>query len=84
MKLEHLITFFSNNPSARLLRAQHAPYIIDFLNQHFKKDGNLTSLHSVLQQQLNLYLDDLHETEPETLREQADSYLNTWSTGEGR
>lgn len=84
MKLERLITFFSSNPSAKLLRAQHAPYIIDFLHQHFKKEGHLTSLHSVLQQQLSLYLENLHETEPEVLRERADSYLNAWSTGESR
>lgn len=84
MKLEHLITFFSTNPSAKLLRAQHAPYIVDFLHQHFKRAGNLTSLHSVLQQQLNHYLEGLHETEPEILRERADTYLNAWSTGESR
>lgn len=84
MKLERLITFFSTNPSAKLLRAQHAPYIIDFLHQHFKQAGQLTSLHSVLQQQLSLYLENLHETEPEILRERADSYLNAWSTGESR
>lgn len=84
MKLDRLITFFSSNPSAKLLRAQYAPYVIDFLYCHFKEGGQLTSLHSVIQQQLTLYLDNLHETEPEVLRERADSYLNAWSTGECR
>jgi hypothetical protein len=84
VKLERLITFFSSNPSAKLLRAQHAPYVIDFLYLHFKKEGHLTSLHSVLQQHLSSYLENLHETEPEILRDRADAYLNAWSTGESR
>ncbi len=84
MKRERLITFFANNPSAKLLRAQYAPFIVDFLYQHFKTDGNLSTLHSVLQQQLSSYLESLHETEPDALRDQAETYLNAWSTGECR
>lgn len=84
MKLDRLITFFSSNPSAKLLRSPHAPYIVHFLHLHFKDRGALASLHSELQQQLSRYLDELHETEPEVLRERADAYLNAWSTGETR
>lgn len=84
MELDRLITFFSTNPSAKLLRANQAAYIIYFLNQHFKVAGNLTSPHSELQQNLKGFLEQVHETEPEILRDQADSYLNQWSTGETR
>lgn len=84
MKLDRLITFFSSNPSAKLLRAQYAPYIINFLHQHFKAEGNLSSLHSVLQQKLSTYLETLHETEPEVLLDRSETYLNAWSTGESR
>lgn len=84
MKLDQLITFFATNPSAKLLRSQHAPYVIHFLHLNFKADANLTSLHSSLQQRLTQYLDELHEAEPDVLRERADSYLNSWSTGETR
>lgn len=84
MNLDRLITFFANNPSARLLRAQHAPYIVHFLHQHFKKQGNLTSLHAALQLQLGQYLESLHETDPDVLREQPEAYLNAWSTGDTR
>ncbi len=84
VKLDRLITFFATNPSAKLLRAQHAPYIVDFLHQHFKAAGNLASLHSVVQQSLAAYLETLHETEPEVLRDRAEAYLNQWSTGETR
>lgn len=84
MKLDRLITFFSINPSAKLLRAQHAPYIIDFLHQYFKAHGNLSVLHSVLHQQLAVYLETLHESEPDALRDRAEIYLSAWSTGESR
>src|SRR5690606_9444866 len=84
LKLERLRTVFENNPSAKLLRAQHAPYIVDFLHQHFKAEGNLATLHTVLQQRLADYLERIHETEPDVLRERADAYLNSWATGETR
>jgi hypothetical protein len=84
VKLERLITFFSSNPSAKLLRAQNAAYIIYFLHQHFKVAGNIATLHSTLQQQLTHYLHELHEVEPEVLCDRPEIYLNAWSTGETR
>lgn len=71
MKLETLITFFSTNPSAKLLRSNNAAHIIYFLNQPFKVDGNLTTPHSQLQQRLDQYLDRVHEAEPDVLRDSA-------------
>ncbi|WP_417379104.1 DUF3375 family protein [Gimesia sp.] len=84
MDLDHLITFFSTNPSAKLLRATHAAYVIYFLNQHFKVESNLATPHSMLVQSLKSYLEQIHETEPELMRDQADVYLAQWSTGETR
>lgn len=84
MQLDRLITFFATNPSAKLLRSPNAAYIVHFLHQHFKTGANLTTQHSELQQRLTTYLDELHQTEPDVLRERADAYLNAWSTGETR
>ena len=84
VQLERLITFFSTNPSAKLLRSTYAPQVICFLNQHFKTDGHLSTPHSELVQVLNRYLEQLHATEPEILRERAEAYLTQWSTGETR
>jgi hypothetical protein len=84
VNLERLITFFGSNPSARLLRSPHAAYIVDFLYGHFKREGNLATPHTVLHQRLTEYLDRIHETQPDVLRERADAYLNDWSTGETR
>ena len=46
--------------------------------------GHLATPHSILQQQLNQYLDRMHETSPEVLRERPEAYLTQWSTGDSR
>lgn len=84
VKLDQLITFFSTSPSAKLLRSPNSAYIIHFLHRHFKADGNLALLHSVLLQHLSLYLDELHEQEPDVLPQSPDAYLNAWSAGDTR
>lgn len=84
MKLDRLITFFSTSPAAKLLRADHAPYVIFFLHQHFKINGNISTGHSELASRLNAFLEDLHETEPDVLKDRAESYLTHWSTGDSR
>lgn len=84
MKLDRLISFFSTNPSAKLLASPHSPYVIFFLNRHFKSDGNLATPQSILQQQLNEFLEQVHETEPDILRDRAEAYLTRWSTGDTR
>ncbi len=84
VQLDRLISFFTSNPSAKLLRATHAPQVIYFLYRHFKEAGTLTTPHSELVQVLNQYLEQLHETEPNILRERAENYLTQWSTGETR
>lgn len=82
--LVRLITFFSSSPAAKLLRADHAPYVIYFLHQHFKVNGNLATEHSVFASRLAAFLEDVHVTEPEVLKDRAESYLTYWSTGDSR
>lgn len=84
MNLDRLVTFFTTNPSARLLRATHAAYIVHFLHQHFKADGNLATPHGELREALARYLDHLHETHPEALERDAETYLQQWATGDTR
>ena len=84
MKLDSLITFFATNPSVKLLRSPHAAYIIHFLHGQFKSGREPAKLHSVLLQGLTDYLSELHESEPEVLRERPETYLTGWSTGETR
>jgi len=84
VELNSLITFFSTNPSAKLLSSPHAAYIVYFLHQHFKVDGNLSTPQSELQEQLNQFLETVHESNPSILRDRIETYLNHWSTGETR
>lgn len=84
MNLERLKAFFSANPSAKLLRAKHAAYIIDFLYQHFKVAGNLATPHSRLLSQLADYLDRLHVVHADVLSDRPEIYLTNWSTGDTR
>ena len=84
MKLEGLVTFFSTNPSAKLLSSRHAAYVVYFLHQQFKTDAKLAIPQSVLLGKLNQFLDQIHETEPEILQDRAETYLTKWSVGETR
>ena len=84
MKLDRLISFFSTNPSAKLLGSPHSAYVIFFLHQHFKTEENLATPQSILQQQLNQFLEQVHKTEPDVLRDRAETYLTHWSTGNTR
>ena len=84
MKLERLILFFSSDPSAKLLKADSAPYVIYFLNQTYKVESNLSLPQSDLQSRLTRFLENLHETEPDVLCDVAQNYLTKWSTGDTR
>ncbi len=84
MKLEHLISFFTLNPSAKLLRSPHAAYVVFFLHEHFKVAGNLATPHGDLQLQLEQFLERVHESSAEVLRDRADTYLTQWSCGDTR
>jgi hypothetical protein len=84
LKLESLITFFSSSPSAKLLRAQNAPFIIYFLNVAFKVDGSLTLSHTSLQHRLRQFQEEIRTEHPDVLIDDASNYLTQWSTGDSR
>ncbi|MCA9041347.1 MAG: DUF3375 family protein [Planctomycetaceae bacterium] len=82
MNREQLITFFSSNPAAKLFRSTNAAYILDFLHTNFKVQEKISIPHTELQHALTFYLEDLHLSEPEILRDTADTYLNQWASSE--
>jgi Protein of unknown function (DUF3375) len=84
MQLEWLVTYFANSPVIRLLRADHAPYILDFLHQEFKLHGAVSRSQSELLSALRQYQEQIHETQPELMASPAEHYLTAWSTGESR
>ncbi len=63
----------------RLLRAEHAMFIVDFLNRTFKQTGVLEIGHEDLRQLLLIYIEQTQECYPSELSGNADRYLISWS-----
>jgi hypothetical protein len=84
MHLAELRTFFETSPAIKLLRSQNAPFIIDFLEQQFKRAGRLSVPHSELHTTLITYREDIHKSYPDALRERPEVYLTTWCAAEAR
>ena len=68
----------------KLMRSQHAAYIIYFLFRQFKSSGSITWPHSRLLQQLAEYLEAVHCADPEVLTDRLETYLTAWSSGDTR
>jgi len=79
MQVDKLSTFFESSPIIRLLKSDHAPYVIDFLYQNFKTAGAISLGQTELRTCLILYQEELHAASPEKLVGTADTYLRTWS-----
>lgn len=84
MQLDQLISYFATSPAIRLLRAQHAPFIVDFLFQQFKASSKLSVPASELASALAEYQSSIHEAHSEALRNKPEQYLIAWSSGETR
>lgn len=79
MQLHQITALFDGSPTIRLLGSDSAPQVIDFLNQTFKGAGAVAIGHEDLKQQLLIYLERLHETDPDRMKGPADRYLLHWS-----
>jgi hypothetical protein len=79
MRRDSIRTFFDASPTARLLRSDNAPLVLDFLHRVFKS-GELISIgQSDLRTRLAAYQEDIHETEPHLLPGPPERYLTQWS-----
>jgi hypothetical protein len=54
------------------------------LYRQFKEAGNITLPQSRLLLLLSDFLESVHETEPEILKDRPEIYLTTWTTGDSR
>jgi hypothetical protein len=84
MRLEQLLTYFDTSPAVRLLRAQSAPFVLDFLHQQFKAAGRIAIPASDLLAALAEYSRTLHETQPAALLDKPEQYLAVWCSGDTR
>ena len=79
MRRESLRTFFEASPTARLLRSDLAPLVLDFLNQTFKAGDTISIGQGDLRTRLTSYQEELHESEPEMMIGPPERYLAQWS-----
>ena len=82
MDLSTLLLHFETSPSARLLRAGNAPYVIAFLHAQFKQASTVAIPHSELLPALTSFQEDLHEQDPDVLRDKAETYLADWCSSD--
>ncbi len=79
MRRESLRAFFDASPTARLLRSDLAPLVIDFLNRTFKSGETISLGQADLRARLALYQEELHETDPNLLIGPPERYLTQWA-----
>ena len=83
MELYKLLAFFDAAPCIRLFKAQHAPFIVLFLYKHFKATRKTLWSQAELVASLREFLDEIHETYPDALREERpEKYLDAWCSAE--
>ncbi|QDV27899.1 hypothetical protein Q31a_62920 [Aureliella helgolandensis] len=79
MHRDALRTFFDASPTARLLRSDLAPLVIDFLNRTFKAGESISIGQTELRVMLATYQEELHEIEPEVMRGPPQRYATQWA-----
>ncbi len=79
MRRESLRTFFEASPTARLLRSDLAPLVLDFLNQTFKSGETISLGQADLRARLANYQEELHEAEPEVMIGPPERYIAQWT-----
>ncbi len=84
MNLGSLLVYFETSPAIRLLRAQHAPYVVSFLFQQFKRSDAITRPQSELLSALGAFQEDVQQSHPAALRDKAEVYLADWCSAERR
>jgi hypothetical protein len=84
MNLGKLFVYFETSPALRLLRSPNAAFIVDFLDQQFKRAGRITVPFSDLHAALTEYREGIQEIYPEALRDKPENYLSGWCSSDTR
>lgn len=78
MHRETLRAFFDASPTIKLLRADSAPWVVDFLRQVFKTGEAIALGQAELRSRLAIYQEELHEHNPSFLTGTPERYLSQW------
>ncbi len=78
MRREEMRAFFDASPTAKLLRSDNAPWVVDFLQRVFKSPEAISLGLNELRIRLVTYQDEVHELEPDVLKGPAERYITQW------
>ena len=84
MTHERLSIYFETSPAVGLLRAEHAPFILCFLFERFKRAHVIDVAHSDLLPALATYQERLNDSGHSVLSAKPEDYLRIWSSPEKR
>jgi hypothetical protein len=84
VNLSKLLVYFETSPALRLLRSPNAAFIVDFLDQQFKRAGRITVPFSDLCAALAAYQEAVQATDPDVLRDKPENYLSGWCSSDTR
>ncbi len=84
MHLDKLLMYFETSPALRLLRSPNAPFIVDFLEQQFKRAACITLPFSDLHTALAAYQEEIRPAYPDMLRDKPETYLAKWCSHDTR
>ncbi len=84
MHLDKLRSYFDTAPALRLLRSPNAPFIIDFLDQQFKRPGRIAIPYSELVDALAIYREKVQSAHADALRDKPETYLSNWCSDDSR
>jgi len=78
LEFDQINYHLGNSPALRILKSDHAPLILGFLNHAFKKSKRLQIPYSELRSNLEKYLAYRETIEPGKHTQSADHYLELW------
>jgi hypothetical protein len=84
VNLGKLLVYFDTSPALRLLRSPNAPFVIDFLDQQFKRSGRIAIPSSDLLAALGAYREHVQQSRPDALRDKPETYLSNWCSSDSR
>ena len=79
LRRESILAFFEASPTARLLRSDSAPWVVDFLYQTFKAEEVIAIGQAELRMLLAVYQEEIHEHFPGHFKNSPERYLNQWT-----
>ncbi|MEM7011348.1 MAG: DUF3375 family protein, partial [Verrucomicrobiota bacterium] len=78
MDLAEVHEFFKNSPTTALLRADLAPFILEFFDRTFKRSDEIAIPHEQLLAELVDFQEEIRESYPFAFEREAVEYLNEW------